>query len=149
MNKRLYLLEWKLCQTRAWVGWMVFWMVISFLMLSAMMMTGHLLDKVVLPPAWLAIWCSPWFGFLLKVRATEQDKVLVHSLHFGGLSVYRWTRQVAPGNWSVDVVNGRYRLNRIATVGNIVHYPWRLNYLPLFLTPDNRTTDIEGSKYDG
>lgn len=56
MKKRLYLLEWKLRETRAWLGWMVFWIIISFMFLSAMLMTGHLLNKVVLQPVWL---CNP------------------------------------------------------------------------------------------
>lgn len=102
MKKRLYLLEWRLCETRAWLGWMVFWMIISFMLLSAMLMTGHLLNKVVLPPVWLFIWCSPWLCFLLKVRVTELDKGLVNTLQLGGLPVWRWSRPVVPGIWSVE-----------------------------------------------
>lgn len=55
MKKRLYLLEWKLRETKLWLGWMVFWIIISFMFLSAMFMTGHLLNKVVLQPVWLCI----------------------------------------------------------------------------------------------
>ena len=83
MKKRLYLLEWKLRETRAWLGWMVFWIIISFMFLSAMLMTGHLLNKVVLQPVWLCIWSLPWLGFLLKVRVTEMDKGLVNTLQLG------------------------------------------------------------------
>jgi len=148
MKKRLYLLEWKLCETRSWLGWMLFWMIISFMLLSAMLMTGHLLNKVVLQPAWLIIWCSPWFGFLLKVRVTEMDKGLVHTFQLGSLQVYRWSRPVGPGIWSVDRINGRYRLNRIGTDDFTVHYPWRLHYQPLFLAPENQITDINGLKHE-
>lgn len=87
MKKRLYLLEWKLRETRAWLGWMVFWIIISFMFLSAMLMTGHLLNKVVLQPVWLCIWSLPWLGFLLKVRVTEMDKGLVNTLQLGDLPV--------------------------------------------------------------
>ncbi|CAM6938074.1 MULTISPECIES: hypothetical protein [Escherichia] len=148
MKKRLYLLEWRLCETRAWLGWMVFWMIISFMLLSAMLMTGHLLNKVVLPPVWLFIWCSPWLCFLLKVRVTELDKGLVNTLQLGGLPVWRWSRPVVPGIWSVDRMNGRYRLNRIGTDGLTVHYPWRLYYQPLFLSPDNQISDINGREHE-
>ncbi|TRS62245.1 hypothetical protein, partial [Salmonella enterica] len=122
MKKRLYLLEWKLRETRAWLGWMVFWIIISFMFLSAMFMTGHLLNKVVLQPVWLCIWSLPWLGFLLKVRVTEMDKGLVNTLQLGDLPVFRWSRSVVPGTWSVDRINGRYRLNRIGTDGLTVHY---------------------------
>ena len=123
---------------------MVFWIIISFMFLSAMLMTGHLLNKVVLQPVWLCIWSLPWLGFLLKVRVTEMDKGLVNTLQLGDLPVFRWSRSVVPGTWSVDRINGRYRLNRIGTDGLTVHYPWRLNYQPLFLTPDKQISDING-----
>lgn len=118
------------------------------MLLSAMLMTGHLLNKVVLQPVWLCIWSSPWLGFMLKVRVTEMDKGLVNTLQFGGLPVFRWTRPVVPGTWSVDRINGRYRLNRIGPDGLTVHYPWRLHYQPLFLTPDNQISDINGREHE-
>jgi hypothetical protein len=104
--------------------------------------------QVCLTPVWLFIWCSPWLCFLLKVRVTEIDKGLVNTLQLGGLPVCRWSRPVVPGIWSVDRMNGRYRLNRIGTDGLTVHYPWRLHYQPLFLTPDNQISDINGGKHE-
>ncbi len=50
MHKKLFLLEWKPCQSRVWAGWMALWLTISFLMLSALLTTDHLLNKVILPP---------------------------------------------------------------------------------------------------
>lgn len=144
MKKRLYLLEWKLRETRVWAGWMLFWIIISLMLLFAMLMTGHLLNKVVLQPVWLCIWLSPWLCFLLKVRVTEMDKGLMNTLQFGGLPVFRWSSPVMPGTWSVDTINGRYRLNWIGTDGSTKHYPWRLHYLPLFLTPDKQISGMNG-----
>lgn len=134
MYKTLFLLEWRPCQTRVWAGWMALWTIISFLMLSAMLMTGHLLDRVILPPVWLLIWFSPILFFILKIRVTEMDSVMVHTVLLGGITVYKWKRAVQPGIWSVDTVNGRFRLNRITHAGKTVHFPWRLSYHPLFIS---------------
>nr|UGK56224.1 hypothetical protein [Escherichia coli] len=59
-----------------------------YVFLSAMFMTGHLLNKVVLQPVWLCIWSLPRLGFLLKVRVTEMDKGLVNTLQLGDLPVF-------------------------------------------------------------
>lgn len=105
--------------------------------------------KQVCPSARLAVYLVlSWLCFLLKVRVTEIDKGLVNTLQLGGLPVCRWSRPVVPGIWSVDRMNGRYRLNRIGTDGLTVHYPWRLHYQPLFLTPDNQISDINGGKHE-
>ena len=135
MHKKLFLLEWKPCQSRVWAGWMALWLTISFLMLSALLMTDHLLNKVILPPTWLLIWFSPMLGFLIKVRVVETQHFLEHDLCVAGFSFYRWKRLVSPGLWSVDCINGRFRLNRITQVGKTIHYPWRLHYNPLFMSP--------------
>ena len=51
-------------------------------------------------------------GVLIKVRVVETQ-------HFRSMtsvlqvSLYRWKRLVSPGLWSVDCINGRFRLNRI------------------------------------
>ena len=79
---------------------------------------------------------------------TEMDKGLVNTLQLGDLPVFRWSRSVVPGTWSVDRINGRYRLNRIGTDGLTVHYPWRLNYQPLFPTPDKQISDINGREHE-
>jgi hypothetical protein len=86
-------------------------------MLSALLMTDHLLNKVILPPTWLLIWFSPMLGFLIKVRVVETQHFPEHDLCVAGFSFYRWKRLVSPGLWSVDCINGRFRLNRITRWG--------------------------------
>lgn len=135
MQKNLYLLEWKLSQSRVWLGWLVLWAIISFLLFSALMMTGHLLGKSILPPAWVLIWLSPLPGFVLKIRVMELNTALVNTVYLGGTRIFRWYCPVEPGVWSVDRINGRYRLNRITTTGRTVHYLWRPRDVPLFLVP--------------
>ncbi|HBY5597140.1 TPA: hypothetical protein MIY29_29985, partial [Klebsiella pneumoniae] len=81
------------------------------------------------------IWFSPMLGFLIKVRVVETQHFLEHDLCVAGFSFYRWKRLVSPGLWSVDCINGRFRLNRITQVGKTIHYPWRLHYHPLFMSP--------------
>ncbi|MGB3251675.1 hypothetical protein [Buttiauxella gaviniae] len=143
MHKKLFLLEWKLCQTRAWAGWLLLWILVSFLMLSAMMLTGYLLESTVLPPGWLAIWCVPLLACTFKVRVVELNNVLKHTIHLGGIHLFHWHTCVKPGLWSVDRINGRYRLNRITLQGDTVHYPWRLQYMPVFLEPLSVSGDME------
>ncbi|WP_235625729.1 MULTISPECIES: hypothetical protein [Enterobacteriaceae] len=74
-------------------------------------------------------------GVLIKVRVVETQHFLEHDLCVAGFSFYRWKRLVSPGLWSVDCINGRFRLNRITQVGKTIHYPWRLHYHPLFMSP--------------
>ncbi len=76
-------------------------------------------------------------GFLIKVRVVETQHFLEHDLCVAGFSFYRWKRLVSPGLWSVDCINGRFRLNRITQVGkdyplsmasplsSFVHEPYR------------------------
>lgn len=136
MQKNLFLLEWKLYQSRAWLGWMVLWTGISFIQLFGLLMTSYLLGHSILPPVWLLIWLSPLPGFMVKVRAVELDSMLVQSFYLAGINIFTRRVPLMPGTWSVDRVNGRYRLNRITQDGHTVHYPYRPCQLPLFLTPE-------------
>jgi hypothetical protein len=136
MQKNLFLLEWKLWQSRAWAGWMLLWAGVSFIQLSGLLMTSYLLGHSILPPVWLLIWVSPLLGYLIKVRAIELNNTLVQSFYLAGTKAFSRKIPLPPGSWSVDRVNGRYRLNRIMLDGKTLHYPYRPLQLPLFLTPE-------------
>ena len=71
MKKRLYLLEWKLRETRAWLGWMVFWIIISFMFLSAMLRS---FVKQSCPPARLAVYLVFTLAGLLVEGTRDRDR---------------------------------------------------------------------------
>ncbi|KOY62854.1 hypothetical protein EAE89_05680 [Photorhabdus heterorhabditis] len=135
MKNKLYLLEWKLCSTRVWLTWLVLWGMASFTLLSALMLTRHLIG-INLPYEWFLLWLFPPVLIGIKCRLTEQGSYLYHSVHWFSLRLFSYKTAVLDGYWSVDRVGGRYRMNRITRAGKIIHYPWRTREIPLFMPPN-------------
>lgn len=133
--KKLFLLEWKLCESRSWVLWISLWALASFMLLCASILTGRLLSTTVLPFGWMCVWGLPVLLFSIKVQVHELGDKLRHRLYIFALPVMSWQTAVPSGFWSVEVLNGRYSLYRNAPGKNPVHLLWRPKAMPVFLKP--------------
>lgn len=136
MNKnKLFLLEWKLRKSRVMPLYAGIWCILSFGLLSSLLVMYRILD--VFPPfQWfLYVWVMPVLLLGIMIRVTEYGEIIEHSFYLFSWRVWRYRTKVKAGSWEIDVVSHRYRIAKICENGDRYVYPYRVNELPIFMFP--------------
>ena len=134
-KNKLFLLEWKLRSSRVMPLYVGIWCILSFGLLSSMLVMYRILD--VLPPLhWFVyVWVVPALLTGIKVRVTEYGEIIEHSLYLFSWRVWRVRTKVKTGVWEIDVISHRYRIAKLSENGDRYTYPYRVNEIPIFMFP--------------
>jgi hypothetical protein len=134
-KNKLFLLEWKLRNSRVMPLYVGLWCVLSFGLLSSLLVMYRILD-VLPPPQWfLYVWVLPVFLLGIKVRVTEYGEIIDHSIFLFSWRVWRFRTKVKAGVWEIDVISHRYRISKLSENGDRYVYPYRVSELPIFMFP--------------
>lgn len=134
MNKFLFLTYWRCREARSYSFWCMFGMFV-FLVLFCMAVTNYALFGWLPPFEWVVMtavtFAIPTF---LKVKLIQAGETLVQEVWLGRMRLFSFKRYIGCGYWEVVRVSQMYALVYRRSENEDIQLPYRLKYIPLFLS---------------